>query len=1225
MTKVLGLDVGTNSLGWAITEYNELNDSYSLDDKGVCVFQEGVNRTKSGEEPLVKTRTEARGLRRHYFRRRLRKIELLLVLIKYDFCPKLTEEQLNLWRYKKIYPKNDEFMKWLRATDESNPYCDRFISLTESLDISKQCDRYVIGRAFYHLAQRRGFLSNRKDSSSNDDGVVKGAILQLDKDMALANCKYLGEFYYKLYSEGKKIRTGSGYGYAGRVNHYLKEFNAICDKQKIADDLRELLRRAIFFQRPLRSQKGLVGRCLYETKKSKCPISHPRFEEYRMWSFINNIKIKTSSDELLRNLNNEEINKILPLFFRKNSSNFDFEDIANKLCGKDNYCHISDNRSDITKFNFKMSQTVSGCPLTTSLISIFGDDWLSTLSSLYIKAVNKTQDQILNDVWHVLFSFDDDDRLANWAMENLQLDNDQAEKFSQIKPKQGYASLSLSMINRLLPYLHAGYRYDEAVYFVGVSKVVPKYLWQDENKRKLIIDNVGIILDDYNQNGVDNKPSRKKKAIQDMLLDNFNISLDVSNRIYEPNVSDIFKNGDCRENICLLGSPIVSTIKNPMVMRSMFRLRHLINTLLEDGKIDSSTTINIELARGLNDSNRRAAIERYQREQEKKRQDYIREIKELYYKETHKDIDPSENDVLKYSLWEEQNHKCIYTGREIDITEFIGAATVYDIEHTVPRSRGGDDSQMNKTLCYAQYNREVKKAKLPSELQDVHADIMVRIAELGWANDIDKLEKLISKKRMATKMANTKEAKDLAIRERHYLQIKLDYLKGKLSRFTMVEIPKGFSNRQGVDIGIISKYTRLYLNTIFRNVYVVKGETTSDFRKMWGLQDEYSKKERINHVHHCIDAITIACISKSTYDKWAKFKTNQENYHFGISSSPSVAKPWPTFTEDIKAIAEELLVFHHTKDNMPSQTRKKLKVRGRVKKNSRGEVIYQQGDTARASLHKQTFYGAIKREDKIKYVVRKSLDQLSASDIKNIVDDAVRECITKALEKDKNALSAPICFNAEKGVYIKKVRLYASGVTDPILLKKHRDISRHEHKQYYHVVNDGNYCMAMYEGVDNKGKIKRSCKVVNNLTAAKYFNGKIPTKELVPDVDANKLPLKYLIKTGTLVLFYSDSPNELKNISKHNLVKRMYKVIKMQNDGRITFKHHQEARNDEAIKVAYERDYGEKAPKLLTTGYSYVDFNNPFPKLCLSPSSMNMCVEGYDFNLTVTGEIKFKF
>ena len=81
----------------------------------------------------------------------------------------------------------------------------------------------------------------------------------------------------------------------------------------------------------------------------------------------------------------------------------------------------------------------------------------------------------------------------------------------------------------------------------------------------------------------------------------------------------------------------------------------------------------------------------------------------------------------------------------------------------------------------------------------------------------------------------------------------------------------------------------------------------------------------------------------------------------------------------------------------------------------------------------------------------------------------------------------------------------------------------------------------------------------------------------------------------------------------------------MQSDGRITFKHHQEARNDEAIKATYERNHGEKAPKLLTTGYSYVDFNNPFPKLCLSPSSMNMCVEGYDFDLTVTGEIKFKF
>ena len=73
MTKILGLDLGTNSIGWAITEKQD--NSFALLERGVDIFQEGVNRTKTGEEPMVKIRTDARALRRHYYRRRLRKIE----------------------------------------------------------------------------------------------------------------------------------------------------------------------------------------------------------------------------------------------------------------------------------------------------------------------------------------------------------------------------------------------------------------------------------------------------------------------------------------------------------------------------------------------------------------------------------------------------------------------------------------------------------------------------------------------------------------------------------------------------------------------------------------------------------------------------------------------------------------------------------------------------------------------------------------------------------------------------------------------------------------------------------------------------------------------------------------------------------------------------------------------------------------------------------------------
>ena len=71
-------------------------------------------------------------------------------------------------------------------------------------------------------------------------------------------------------------------------------------------------------------------------------------------------------------------------------------------------------------------------------------------------------------------------------------------------------------------------------------------------------------------------------------------------------------------------------------------------------------------------------------------------------------------------------------------------------------------------------------------------------------------------------MIITKEAKDKAIQNRHYLRMKLDYLKGKLMRFTTDEIPVGFKNRQGNDIGIIGKYAKMYLETVFDKVYIVK-------------------------------------------------------------------------------------------------------------------------------------------------------------------------------------------------------------------------------------------------------------------------------------------------------------------------------------------------------------------------------------------------------------------
>ena len=152
------------------------------------------------------------------------------------------------------------------------------------------------------------------------------------------------------------------------------------------------------------------------------------------------------------------------------------------------------------------------------------------------------------------------------------------------------------------------------------------------------------------------------------------------------------------------------------------------NRLLAEGKIDQNTEVHIEFARELNDANKRNAIALFVKENQSANDEARKQIITLFKKETGTDIEPTDKDILKYVLWEEQNHICLYTGKQIRISDFIGTNPKFDIEHTIPRSVGGDSTKMNLTLCDSRFNREVKKTKLPVELPS-HDEIMERIKE----------------------------------------------------------------------------------------------------------------------------------------------------------------------------------------------------------------------------------------------------------------------------------------------------------------------------------------------------------------------------------------------------------------------------------------------------------------------------------------------------------------
>jgi CRISPR-associated endonuclease Csn1 len=1200
MNKILGIDTGTNSLGWAIVE-KKGNGGYTLLEHGVNVFQEGVKIEKGNESSKASERTEHRSVRKHYWRRKVRKVRLLTILAAENLCPPVSKEELRLWRTRKVYPQNESFLDWQRTNEQENvnPYYFRYLCLTKKLDLTLLPNRYILGRALYHLNQRRGFLSNRKEETKESDGAVKQGISQLSEDMEKAGCSYIGEYFYQLYQKGERIRAH----YTDRKEHYLNEFHAICEKQELDVALVEKLEKAIFTQRPLKSQKQQVGKCTFEPKKARCSASHPLFEEFRMYQFLNSIKMKSPADADLRPLTQEEKQQVVPLFMRYNKSDrtFNFEDIAKKLTGKNKYAYAGKPAGKPYLFNYQMDTKVSRCPVTAQLRNIFGDDWVTGAHEVYTLAEGKSRLEVMNDIWHVLFFYSDTEKLQEFAEKRLQLSTDEAEAFSKIQLPGEYAALSLHAIKKILPYMRDyNLIYSKAVFLANLCEVLPSYIWNTLESRETVIESIIELMDDDElYAGIP-----VEQRVKEFLQNRYQVSEENLKKLYHPSMIESYpRQRSNDQGIYQLGSPRINSVRNPMAMHSLFRLRKVVNTLLAEGKIDEDTTIHIEFARELNDANRRKAIQTVQRNNEKERDAVRKKIQEFYDERNIKAI-PSEMEILRYQLWEEQNHVCLYTGDKIGCADFLGSNPKYDIEHTVPRSAGGDSTKMNLTLCQNKFNRETKKNMLPAQLAN-HEDILQCIET--WKEKYEELEKQIRKLKGSS--ASTKDLKDLIIQKRHRLMLERDYWKGKYNRFIMTEVPEGFSRRQGTDISVISRYARLYLRSVFRKVYIVKGIATSDFRKIWGIQEEFEKKERVNHCHHCIDAITIACIGLDEYDKLAQYYHELEDFEKYGTKKPQFAKPWENFVADIKHIQDDLLVAHYTQDNLPKSARRRIVT-------PEGKVL-SKGDVARGSLHLDTYYGAIERDGEIKYVVRKSLATLDEKDVKNIVDDEVRARVEEAIatyQGLKKAVEADgIWMNREKGVRISKVRVYTGSVKHPINIRRQRDLSVHEYKQQYHVQNNRNYLMAIYTGKTDKGKEKREFTIVSNIAAGNYYRRSRQytesEKQLVPEINAKGYKLEYLLKIGGMVLLYQNSPEEVWNADSKEIQRRLYKVTGMstsENSGRIFLTHHQEARPSEEVDVKIG---------------AYVENEELRHSIRLNHTQIKALVEGKDFRMNEIGEI----
>lgn len=503
MTKILAFDLGSSSIGYSLrdTDKNGENIIDQLVLYGSIIFSPGMadNGVSNAAE-----RTKHRSSRHLYRVRRYRIWETLATLIEFDCCP-LSKEDLDKWKtYDKKksltrqYPVDAvEFEKWIRM----NPYELREELATQQLDFTKEENRFKLGRALYHIAQRRGFRSSKgetlkeqeKDINENpaeeiriDSDLLKKSEEKKSKKLVAYMEEHslptVGKAFANLINDKIRVRASE---YQAVRSQYRDEIEYIFNFQKGLDANGEFFRRiystgndgTIFYQNPIRSQKGQVGKCTLEPAKPRCPISHPEYEKYRAFSFINNIKYRKSIDEDWQTLTaSQKIKLYKEKFLLVND--FEFAVIRKwieKEIGLPKDISLSKENGTI---NYDDRTNVSACPVSGRLKSVFGDNWED-----YVYQTAKTRKDkegkehtvtyTIEDIWHVCFSYDDEDAVSGFA-KSIGLDAAQEKKFLNLwmNIPQGYAMLSLKAIRNINRFLVPKENKDKAIR--------QKHLWQME-------------------------------------------------------------------------------------------------------------------------------------------------------------------------------------------------------------------------------------------------------------------------------------------------------------------------------------------------------------------------------------------------------------------------------------------------------------------------------------------------------------------------------------------------------------------------------------------------------------------------------------------------------------------------------------------------------------------------------------------------------------------------
>ena len=840
----------------------------------------------------------------------------------------------------------------------------------------------------------------------------------------------------------------------------------------------------LFYQRPLKSKKSTITKCKFEsrsyTQKDKTtgetkvvnqainaiPKSHPDYQEFRVWQFVQNIRVidldkevsgKKDADVTLDVLPDEEsmvrlFESLMARSTIKESQFLTYLVKDGKLAKKEvaNYAWNYDSTKEYPCNTTRAS-------LTKALKSVKD---VSPLEFL-------TKEKEVH-LWHIIYSVTDmieyRSAIENFAKKN-NLDTESfIAAFGKMAPfKNEYGTLSYKAVNKLLQLMRMG------------------SYWSEEAIQSQTLNRINNLINAEYDDGISDRV-RDKIANYTQVNQFHGLPLWLASYVVYDKHSESTDTAKWESPSAIqefVDQFKQHSLRNPIVEQVSLETLKVIKEVWEyygNGEKDYFDSIHLELGRNLkNSAKKRADISTRNNQNQATNERIKRILEELMsdhsikgdvraYSPSHQELlklyeegiyhngtytkvsedeinkirsntQPSKKEIQRYKLWLEQGYLSPYTGKVISLSRLF--TTDYEIEHIIPKARYFDNSMSNKVICEATVNR--------------HKSNMTAYEYIAKSKG---------------KTIDGEDLFSLQQYEEHcvaYFKTNRQKLKNLLSE----DIPEGFINRQLNDTRYISKYLKNLLNNIVRkdgevegtavNLLAPPGAITSMLKYQWGANDVWNEliaprfkrlnkekdtedygyydkeinayriavpqdlrqgfnKKRIDHRHHALDAIIIACVTRDHIHYLNSLNANNTNYALKKklfreekgNITKHYIKPWKHFTTDVKAQLNNMVITFKSNTRVINKTNNKIWKYVQDEKQQWNKKLVKQTKgsnwAVRKPLHEETITGKADHipvgKHKIAATKRISLTEVTNAKILNkIVDKQVIKLLTKHLDR----------------------------------------------------------------------------------------------------------------------------------------------------------------------------------------------------------------------------------